>query len=71
MISFEHGAEGFERFLDNDSRQFDNFLRRKVFKDSSMTMIENWMISFEHGGSCVLSFERFLDDDGRQFDDFL
>lgn len=32
-----------------------------------MTMIENWMISFERGGEV---FERFLDDDSLEFDDF-
>ena len=27
MISFKRGGEDFERFLDDDGRQFDDFLR--------------------------------------------
>ena len=96
MISFERGGKSFERFLDDDGRQFDDFLRtwrrrfqeipwwrwsrigwfpsnveEKISRDSSITVVENSMISFEREGSRVLSFERFLDDDDREFDDFL
>ena len=66
-------------------RWFPSNVKEKVSRDSSMTMVENSMISFEHRSrvlslslslslsvlSLSLNFERFFDNDGRQFDDFL
>ena len=48
-------------------------MKEKVSRDSSITVVENSMISFEREGSRVLSFERFLDDDEEngRLDDFL